>query len=71
VYEQQLTIGSSRDYRALLDEWIVPPVPFLLFAIRDSDHRRVEPAASTATATRSAVRTGLIDDRRRFEEYCA
>jgi len=33
VYEQQLTIGSSRDYRALLDEWIVPPVPFLLFAI--------------------------------------
>ncbi len=72
IYEQQLTVASNREYRALLDEWIVPPVPFLLFAIailiigalsmRRVPLPRLIPLFATATMSMTAVR---------FEEYCA
>lgn len=32
VYEQQFVIARNSHYRALLDEWVVPPVGFLLLA---------------------------------------
>jgi len=72
VYEQQLTVASNPEYRALLDEWIVPPVPFLLFAagiliigalsLRRMPLPRLIPLFATATLSMTAVR---------FEEYCA
>ncbi|HET7711037.1 MAG TPA: hypothetical protein VFL80_03825, partial [Thermoanaerobaculia bacterium] len=30
VYAQQISIASNREYRMLLDEWLVPPLTFLL-----------------------------------------
>lgn len=30
VYTQQVAIAGNRPYRMLLDEWLVPPLPFLL-----------------------------------------
>ncbi|MGZ7040037.1 MAG: hypothetical protein ACXVJO_17810, partial [Thermoanaerobaculia bacterium] len=72
VYEQQLTVASNRDYRALLDEWIVPPAPFLFLAIailiigalslRRVPLPRLIPLFAMATISMTAVR---------FEEYCA
>src|SRR5262249_18298044 len=33
VYEQQLAISGNVPYRALLDEWVPPPVAFLVLAL--------------------------------------
>jgi len=72
VYEQSLAIGSNREYRALLDEWLVPPWWFLLIAVavllvgafhvRRVPLVRLMPLFATATLAMTAVR---------FEEYLA
>jgi len=72
VYEQSLAIGSNREYRALLDEWLVPPWWFLLIAVavlligafhvRRLPLVRLMPLFATATLSMTAVR---------FEEYLA
>ena len=72
VYEQSFAIGSNREYRALLDEWLVPPWWFLLIAIavlivgglnvRRVPLARLMPLFATATLSMTAVR---------FEEYLA
>ena len=73
VYEQQLAISGNAPYRALLDEWVAPSLPFLLlllatlvaFAVLRG--RRVPLASWVPILGASALATTGV----RFEEYFA
>ena len=73
VYEQQLAISGNAPYRALLDEWVPPSIPFLalligtLAAFALLRGRRVPLAAWVPILGASALATTGV----RFEEYFA
>lgn len=73
VYEQQVAISGNVPYRALLDEWVPPSIPFLLLLIATLlafaflRGKRVPLAAWVPIAGASALATTGV----RFEEYFA
>jgi hypothetical protein len=71
VYEQQLAIAGNASYRALLDEWLPPSVPFLIaapaavIAFAWLRGRRVPVAAWVPILGATALATTGV----RFQEY--
>jgi len=73
VYEQQLAVSGNAPYRALLDEWVAPSLPFIvlllatLVALAVLRGRRVPLASWVPILGASALATTGV----RFEEYFA